>query len=345
MKQYKSKYLKILNLLIIILSFSFLLSCASSAGYEVKEIIPPDNPFSFSTSYKLPEFTALILGDIHGYNTEKLVNDTEAWNKYLEKTTKPFDSSFHHTLKILNSSRTEDIDFVIFPGDVTVNGERESHLMLAEILADFEKSGKQVFIIPGNHDVKNPTGRQFLKKRGKYTKPVSDTEFTEIYREFGYSEALYRDENSLSYAAEPVPGLLLVCVDSNAWQKNMYFPVRVASTDGRLKIETLRWLKKVFSNAEEQGKSIIAVQHHPFSEEVFKKPKTLSRSEEIRNFYKESGVSLVIAAHRHKYYINSTDDVPQILAPNISGTPENALILEHKKSMFTVIKNPNNYSE
>ena len=345
MKQYKSQYLKATAVLIIVITFSFLSSCASSAGYEVKKIIPPNNPFSFRTSYKLPEFNALILGDIHGYNTEKLVNDVEAWNKYLKKTTKPFDSSFHHTLKILKSSRTEDIDFVIIPGDVTVNGEKESHLMLAEILADFEKSGKKVYMVPGNHDVKNPTGKQFLKNRGKYAKPISDTDFIEIYKEFGYSEALYRDENSLSYAAEPVPGLILVCIDSNAWQKNIYFPVRVASTDGRLKTETLRWLKKVFKSAKDAGKSIIAVQHHPFSEDVFKKPKTMSRSEKIRELYKENGVSLVIAAHRHKYYINSHDDVPQILAPNVSCTPENALVLESRNSMFTIIKNPYNYSE
>ncbi len=184
----------------------------------------------------MPEFNALILGDIHGYNTEKLVNDSEAWNNYLEKTTKPFDSSFHHTSKILNSSRTDDVDFVIFPGDVTVNGEKESHLMLTEILADFEKIREKKFIwFQGIMMLKTLPGENSLKNKGKYAKPVSDTEFTEIYKEFGYSEALYRDENSLSYAAEPVPGLILVCVDSNAWQKNIYFPVRVASTDGRLK--------------------------------------------------------------------------------------------------------------
>ena len=345
MKHYKLKYFKTPVILITIITFFFLSSCASSSGYDVKKIIPPDNPFSFSTAYNLPEFKALILGDIHGYNTEKLVNDTEAWNKYLEKTTKPFDSSFKHTIKILKSSRTEDIDFVIFPGDVTVNGEKKSHLLLSEILADYEKSGKKVFMVPGNHDVKNPTGRQFLKKKVKYAKSVSDAEFTEIYNDFGYSEALYRDENSLSYAAEPVPGMILVCIDSNAWQKNIYFPVRVASTDGRLKTETLRWLKKVFKSAKDAGKSIIAVQHHPFSEDVFKKPKTMSRSEKIRAIYKEYGVSLVIAAHRHKYYINSNNDVPQILAPNVSSTPENALFLKSRNSMFTVIKNPYNYSE
>ena len=161
-----------------------------------------------------------------------------------------------------------------------------------------KKTGKQVYIVPGNHDVNNPTGKQFLKKKGKYAEPVSDTEFEAIYNNYGYSEALFRDKTSLSYAAEPVPGLLLVCIDSCAWQKNIYFPFRWAEADGRLKAKTLLWLKHVFSTGRKQGKAMIAVQHHPFSEDVFRKKKTLAKSDKIRKLYKEYGVSLVIAGHR-----------------------------------------------
>ena len=334
-------------IIVIFILSPFFYSCTSTqnSNYPVKKIGKIENPFIISSNYSLPDFNAVILGDIHGYNTEKLVNDENAWKKYLEKTKKPFDDSFSNTEKILTYTIRTDAEIVIIPGDLTVNGEKLSHYQLAEILSDFEKSGKKVYIVPGNHDVKNPTGKQFLKKKGKYAEPVSDEEFSTIYEEFGYSEAISRDAESLSYAAEPVPGLLLVCVDSNAWQKNIYFPVRVASTDGRIKTKTLRWLKSVFSKGSRERQTIIVVQHHPFSEEVFKKPKTLAKSDKIRKIYREYGVALVIAGHRHKYYINSTDAVPQIIAPNISSTPENALFLQSKNNKLTVIKNPFNYSE
>lgn len=344
MKHYKLKYLKSFILLSVLL-LTFFCSCASSSHYQVKKIIPPDNPFSFSAASPIPEFEALILADLHGYNMDKLVNDEKAWGKYKARTKKVFDTNFTNTKKILIDSAGDETDFLIIAGDFTVNGEKQSHYMLADILKNYEKSGKQVYIVPGNHDVNNPQGLQFLEKQGKYARPVTDTEFETIYRNYGYSEALYRDENSLSYAAEPVPGLMLVCIDSCAWQKNIYFPFRWAAADGRLKTKTRLWLKSVFKRAQQQGKSIIAVQHHPFSEEVFRKAKTLADSDKIRELYKEYGVSLVIAGHRHKYYINSTDEVPQIIAPNISKTPANGLFIQSGKSRITVTRNPYNYSE
>ena len=346
MKQSK-KSIAVFRIFILLFICSLFFSCASASknAYPVKKIEQIENPFQFSINYSLPDFNALILGDIHGYNIKALVNDEKSWKKYLEKTKKPFDSSFSNTQKILKDTLKSDTEIVIIPGDLTVNGEKQSHLLLAEILSDFEKSGKKVFIVPGNHDVKNPTGKQFLKKKGKYTEAVSDAEFSIIYKDFGYSEAVSRDSESLSYAVEPIPGLLLVCIDSNAWQKNIYFPVRAASTDGRIKTKTLRWLKSVFSKGNSERKTIIAVQHHPFSEEVFEKPKTLAKSDKIRKIYREYGVSLVIAGHRHKYYINSTETVPQIIAPNVSSTAANCLLLKKEKNRITVTKNPFNYSE
>ena len=338
-------YFKKVFLSKILMFFLFIvLSCATEKQdcYQLEKIITIENPVSFKTG-KNNNFKMLILGDIHGYDTENLVDDNKAWIKYLKKIHKPFDSSFANTKQILSEAAFSDADFIVLPGDLTINGEKKSHELLASISADFENTDKKLFIVPGNHDINNPKALQFLKNRGKYAESVSDSEFSSIYEDFGYSEAVSRDENSLSYTAEPLPGVLLICLDTTAWQKNTFFPFRWTEADGRIKRKTLLWINGILERNKKEWKTVIIIQHHPLSEPVFPSEKTLPSSEKIRELYRKYNVSLVISAHRHVYYIDTYDKVPQITAPNISASPSNLLEVTFKHGEITVKINPYNF--
>lgn len=43
----------------------------------------------------------------------------------------------------------ESIDILLIPGDLTKDGEKQSHTELAEKLAKLNRHGIQVFVIPG----------------------------------------------------------------------------------------------------------------------------------------------------------------------------------------------------
>ena len=109
----------------------------------------------------------------------------------------------------------EQPDALILSGDLSFNGETASHEALASILSEVEASGVPVYIMPGNHDMNSSMAARFEGDGYELVSSPSEGEFAQIYYEFGYSEAISRDEKSLSYAAQIAPGLRLVMLDVN----------------------------------------------------------------------------------------------------------------------------------
>jgi 3',5'-cyclic AMP phosphodiesterase CpdA len=89
---------------------------------------------------------------------------------------------------------------------------------------------------------------------------VTPGEFAEIYREFGYGEALRRDPGSLSYVAEPVPGLWLLGIDTCRYMENT--PKDGPVTDGRLDPHRIAWVESVLAEALRLGKAVTVFMHH-----------------------------------------------------------------------------------
>jgi DNA repair exonuclease SbcCD nuclease subunit len=111
--------------------------------------------------------------------------------------------------EFLNQCAEDDnIQFVLISGDLADNGRSipEEHYTVAEKLKNFEeKTGKQVYVIPGNHDFGN---------LGEYCE-VDLAKFMEIYADFGYNEALIRAEGHGSYTADLSDRYRLIALDSN----------------------------------------------------------------------------------------------------------------------------------
>lgn len=102
-------------------------------------------------------------------------------------------------------SESDDIDFVLIAGDLADNGRSrpEDHYAVAEKLREFEKkSGKEVYVINGNHDA---------SEDGK----TDYTLFKEIYADFGYDHALSARDDDCSYTADLGEKYRLIALDSN----------------------------------------------------------------------------------------------------------------------------------
>ena len=146
-------------------------------------------------------------------------------------------------------------DLVILTGDLTMNGEKQSHEELAQKLETLSENGIEVAVIPGNHDINNPYARKFTSDGTVKTDSITADEFAQIYSDFGYVAADSRDPASLSYLYKLDDYYWLLMLDSC-----QYDPVN--RVGGMIRGETYDWMEKQLESAWEEGAQVITVSHH-----------------------------------------------------------------------------------
>ncbi|MBN2404478.1 MAG: hypothetical protein JXE06_02755, partial [Coriobacteriia bacterium] len=98
---------------------------------------------------------------------------------------------------------------------------------------------------------------------GDESRPVevlTQADFADHYSDFGYGDAIMRDESSLSYVAEPVDGLWLLAIDSTRSEENE--PDGEEVTAGAFTQEQEQWVEQVLQQANAEGKAVICMMHH-----------------------------------------------------------------------------------
>lgn len=189
--------------------------------------------------------------------------------------------------------------FLILSGDLTNNGEASSHRKLAEKLKRIEQLGTSVYVIPGNHDINNPWARSFQGDKQIIAEHITEQDFTRLYADFGFNEAVSRDQNSLSYLVKAAPGLWLLMIDSSQYGNNEKYGF--PQTDGRILPATLSWIEDCAKLAASEHASIITVMHHnllnhtSMSVSGFK----LNNSQETMKQLRKNGLNLVLSGHIH----------------------------------------------
>ncbi len=287
-------------------------------------------PPTFSSTSAPTTVKFLVLADIHGYAHKALVTDESVLAIHNIWWGKKQDTEFANTARIMDSLDGEStLDFVVLPGDLTVDGEKASHIMLAALLERHRSSGRPVFVVPGNHDVNSPQARRHDVAGTRATESVSPSEFAGIYARFGYADALSRDSISLSYVAEPVPGIALVVLDTARWYDNMFFPLRLSETGGSVRQETIVWIESVLSAAKTADKLIIAVQHHPPGMRGSLTRSSLKNAAALLDLYEQYGVAFIVSGHKHRFSVDFSAAIPRISVPSIARGPDKATIVEY----------------
>ncbi len=197
-------------------------------------------------------------------------------------------------------------DILIVSGDLTHNGEKESHIEIAKKLSKIEESGTIVLVTPGNHDINNPYAREFRGNEIVATDSVTPEEFEEIYYNFGFSEAASRDEESLSYLSKVSDDLWILMLDTNMYEQNEKYPV----TGGVLKDSTLEWIKDCGELTEKSKVEILGVMHHNLynHSEILYQGFTIEKNQDVLSTFKESGINLVLSGHIHVQDIASNEE-------------------------------------
>lgn len=192
---------------------------------------------------------------------------------------------------------------LLISGDLTFNGERASHERLVEHLQRLYQAGIRTLVIPGNHDVMCPYSKQYKGDTSVAVPNVTSEEFAAIYASFGYGGDSQRDPNSLSYTCEPIPGLVLLCIDSNIYAHSGDTKVTY-HTDGVVKPEALEWIRHQLAQAQQGGKRVIAMMHHHLVEHIDGEAKLLpnyivSNHGELAQVLRDGGVKVVFTGHLH----------------------------------------------
>ncbi len=243
------------------------------------------------------EFTIIEVTDIH-YISNNINDKGEAFQTMLANA----DGRETYYIEELTDALVYEIqqmqpDVMIVSGDLTHNGEKESHIEIAKKLAKIEESGVTVLVTAGNHDINNPYAREFKGSEEVVTETVTPEEFEQIYYEFGFSDAAARDEKTLSYLSKVSEDLWVLMLDSNLYRQNTTAPV----TNGILNKSTLDWVRNIGDQAKAEDVEILGVMHHNLynHSDILYQGFTIGNAKDVLEVFKDSGINLVLSGHIH----------------------------------------------
>jgi len=290
--------LRFFNLTVILFLTGLLTSCvAPQRLYQTS----PEVLTLMNTPTTYPEARFIVFSDPHYFDSELGTSGT-AFQAYLDRDRKLLVESSELMTQMIAEIGKQPADFVLIPGDLTKDGEKRNHLVVAENLAKIVKSGKAVFVIPGNHDVQNGESIAFEGDQTRVVETVTANEFAEIYEEYGYAASLDRDPETLSYLAEPVPGLWLLALDGTQWKENK--PGQHPITGAAFSEQTLQWIEAILIRAKREKKAVIVAIHHGILEhypanEDFYSQYLVDDHEKVAELLATYDVKLVFSGHFH----------------------------------------------
>lgn len=218
---------------------------------------------------------------------------------YMEKVSRSGDGKMLHYIDHIVKAFIDQVishkpEALIITGDLTYNGEAQSHIDLVKLLEKVEENGIPVGVLPGNHDIAMPFSYSYKNGEAVPTDTVTYDEFYDLYGAFGYDEAELKDDNSFSYMMELNEDVWVVFLDANA-----------ENSLGRISGETLNWLIHSLEEAKARGKTVISATHQTLSvhNELFTDGFLIENEKVIREVYAYYDVRLNLSGHLHLQHL------------------------------------------
>ncbi len=249
-----------------------------------------------------------VATDIHVMDSSLVIHEGDAMTYYIGRDRKMLSQSIEAFQAVVDSAIIHQADVLLICGDLTKDGEKIGHERVSRMLGKALLAGIKTFVIPGNHDIRNPFAKYFDGDTTSPAEGVTAEEFASIYRDFGYGDDHLRDPNSLSYVCEPVPGLTLLAIDASQYEKNTYIAhgdARDASiVGGAIKPSTLDWLLTQTDEAKGKGNQVIAMMHqqlinHIDNLDTMVSTAAIENGDSIAQLMMEHGVHVIFTGHMH----------------------------------------------
>ena len=274
-----------------------------------------------------------VLSDVHIMAPQLLIKEGKAFDTYIADDRKLLTQG----PELLDSALTHIVAFrpqvLLIAGDLTKDGERVSHeYLVTHYLKPVLAKGIRIFVIPGNHDVNNPHARVFNGEQTERTTTVSAADFASIYHDFGYGNALARDSYSLSYVAQLDPKTRLIAVDACKYEEND-FKRDICVTGGRIKPETMQFIRQQVDEAKRQGIKVMMMMHHGLVEH-WKWQHRVMKDYLVDNYKREAkrladmGVKVVFTGHFHSQDVASRYGITDIETGSTVSYPHPYRLIE-----------------
>ena len=251
-----------------------------------------------------------VISDDHLYDADVLGSTGAAFEAYLAADRKMLVESEVILDAALDKIAQGDAEYLLIPGDLTKDGEKVNHELLAEKLAAFEEETEiQVFVINGNHDISNANAVKFVDDATEQVDTIDTNDFRSIYAQFGYDEAVAQDNNSLSYAVDLGDDYRLIVMDSGIYNDDKENPSQ--ETAGELDEETLDWVLEQIQDAIRDGRRPIGMMHHGLVPHTSIQPTMFPQYlvkdyETVADTLADAGMNLVFTGHFHSQDVSMT---------------------------------------
>ena len=258
--------------------FCFILSAVlalSVVPFAAAEAVEADLGIAVASDlhYNVPseELTKNIDDDIYWYANRRAALEDE--------------SGFIIDEFLAQCAKDDSIEYVLIPGDLADNGKsvQQEHIDVAEKLKKFEEeSGKDVFVINGNHDVGVDCATEL-------------DDFLRIYADFGYDKAIETLEGTASYTADLGDKYRLIALDS--------CDPSVSTEDG-MSLEEIMWVCDQADKAYEDGRYPVLMMHHNLLDHL-PMQRIISRNFIVRfhyttaSLFADHGIKVVFSGHEH----------------------------------------------
>lgn len=192
----------------------------------------------------------------------------------------------------------DETDTILIAGDLSFNGEKESHEAYSALLRELKQSGKKIYVVTAAHDISKtsfcfPGTPERVKTEG-----IRFEDLLGYYGEFGYDTAIAFNEKHLSYVAQLSEGVRLLVLCNDTAEKSG------AAYDDDL----LAWTKEQLDKAKADGQMVIAMEHFPvipgqpvltFIGDAYQKD-----SKKLIDLLADNGCHLIFTGHMHNQSIN-----------------------------------------
>lgn len=192
----------------------------------------------------------------------------------------------------------QEADTVLIAGDLTFNGEKESHKSFIKLLHELKDSGKKIFVVTADHDFKQGKDCFAFGENGRYNpETINRDDLWDMYSDFGFGQAIAEDRKHLSYVAQLSDGVRLLALNSDFKKKGQF----------HFEEEQLEWIKEQAEKAKEDGQLLFAMNHYPI---IGGQPlmelissMTVYDSDKVAAFLADNGINMIFTGHMHNHSI------------------------------------------